>query len=194
MERQPEKLEYRVWTLPNLLSMARIGMIPAFVRLYALQGDGVGAALVLLLSGVTDVADGCIARRFGMTSNFGKMLDPAADKLTQAAVLACLIPAFPWMLVPLGLMVVKEGCAALLAVVVIHRTRQVEGADWHGKVNTALLYAMMGVHLLWDDIPARLSTLLVFVCVGMMSLSFVLYSRRGMLALREHKRQNEEER
>ncbi len=51
---------------------------------------------MLLLSGVTDLADGFIARHFHMISDLGKVLDPVADKLTQAAVLFCLITRFPF--------------------------------------------------------------------------------------------------
>ena len=191
MKQRPEKMEYRVWTIPNLLSMLRVAMIPLFVWLYCVRQDSIGTALVLLLSGVTDVVDGYIARHYHMISNFGKIIDPVADKLTQGAMLGCLLPRFPWMLVPLALMAVKELCAAVLATLVIRRTRTVEGSDWHGKVNTVLLYAMMSVHLLWNDIPARLSALLVFVCVVMMAISFTLYSLRGVRALREYKQRKE---
>ena len=61
-----------------------------------------------MLSGLTDLADGYIARRFHMISNLGKILDPVADKLTQAAMLICLFTRFPHMLQLIVIMAVKE--------------------------------------------------------------------------------------
>lgn len=64
--------------------------------------------MVLLLSGLTDVVDGIIARKCNMISDFGKAFDPIADKLTQAAMLCCLVVRFNYMLIPLGMLVIKE--------------------------------------------------------------------------------------
>ena len=77
-----------ILTIPNILSFSRICMIPWFMWVYLARGDSLSAALILLLSGVTDCLDGFIARRFNMISNLGKALDPLADKLTQVAMLA----------------------------------------------------------------------------------------------------------
>ena len=81
-------------TIPNLLSVFRILLIPLIVWLYCGKQDYLLAAWVLLLSGVTDIADGFIARRFRMVSDLGKVLDPIADKLTQTAALVCLLTRF----------------------------------------------------------------------------------------------------
>lgn len=61
---------------------------------------------MLVLSGVTDVVDGWVARTYHMVSNFGKAIDPVADKLTQIAVLLCLMPMKCWWVV--GILVLKE--------------------------------------------------------------------------------------
>ena len=74
-------------TIPNMLSVLRMCMIGAIVWLYCFEQNYYAAISVLLLSGATDIADGFIARKFGMVSDFGKALDPLADKLTQIAVL-----------------------------------------------------------------------------------------------------------
>ena len=96
-----------ILTIPNLLSLLRLMMIPLFVWLYLHGHDGWTAA-VLLLSGATDVVDGYIARHYNQVSDFGKAFDPVADKLTQAAMLLCLTTRHPAMLVPLILLVIKE--------------------------------------------------------------------------------------
>lgn len=122
----------QILTVPNLLSLLRLLMIPLFVWLY-LNGYKRWTAAVLILSGITDVVDGFIARHFGQVSDFGKALDPVADKLTQAAMLLCLISSYPMMIVPFVLLAVKEVFAAVSGLIVIRRTGLVLGAEWHVK-------------------------------------------------------------
>ena len=80
-----------IFTIPNILSFLRILMIPGIVVLYCVYQEYAWATALIVLSGITDVVDGRIARTFNMVSDFGKMLDPVADKLTQAAVVVCLV-------------------------------------------------------------------------------------------------------
>lgn len=172
-----------VLTIPNLLSFLRLCMIPWFVWLYCERQDYPMTAAVLVLSGLTDIADGYIARRFGMVSDLGKIIDPVADKLTQAAMLLCLFTQFPLMMAAFLLMAVKESFAAVTGVLLIRRTGQVLGADWHGKVTTILLYAMLILHVLWHDIPPVLSNCLVGGCIVMMAVSCLLYGLRNLRVL-----------
>ena len=81
--------ENKVLTIPNALSVVRILLIPLFAYLY-FKGHYAFAAIVLTVSGLTDVVDGFIARTFNMISTLGKILDPFADKLTQLVVVLCL--------------------------------------------------------------------------------------------------------
>ena len=85
---QEENLN-RIITVPNLLSFFRLCLIPVIIWSYCVKKNPLLAGEILLLSGLTDLADGYIARRFHMISNLGKILDPVADKLTQAAMLIC---------------------------------------------------------------------------------------------------------
>ncbi len=172
-----------ILTIPNLLSLLRLMMIPLFVRLYMNGHDGWTAA-VLMLSGATDVVDGYIARHFDQVSDFGKAFDPVADKLTQAAMLLCLMSRYPAMLAPLILLVVKETFAAVSGIIVIRRTGEVKSAEWHGKAATMLLYGMMILHVVWQDIPVWMSNTLNIGCVAMMLVSLVLYARRNLQAIR----------
>ena len=77
--------EDRIWTIPNILSIFRMVLIPVFVWTYCGLKNDLATALVLLLSGISDTADGIIARRFNMITTLGKAIDPVADKLTQIA-------------------------------------------------------------------------------------------------------------
>ena len=174
----------RIFTIPNLLSLIRILLIPVFVALF-FHNEMIVAALILIISGLTDTLDGYIARHFNMITNLGKVLDPIADKLTQAAMLFCLLTRFPLMIVPLGIMILKEFFMGVTGLMVIQKTGKVFGADWHGKVTTWLLYAMMILHVFWYNIPVLASRLLIGVCVVMMLISLMIYGRHNLKALKE---------
>lgn len=173
----------KVLTIPNILSLARIGLIPVIAWLY-LIGENKLALGVLILSGVTDVVDGYIARHFDMTSDVGKILDPIADKLTQAVLLYCLISKFSLMLIPFIMLVVKEVFLGTIGLFVVRKTKEVKSANWHGKVTTLLLYSMMAIHIIWQDIPGFWSNLTISACMLFMIISFVLYVLRHIKQLK----------
>ena len=164
--------------------MLRLLMIPLFVWLYVGRHAYYETALVLLLSGVTDMLDGFIARRFHMVSDVGKVLDTIADKLTQIAMLSCLLTRFPLMLLPLIVLIIKELTDGIMGLVILKRSGEVHGANWHGKVATALLYATMILHVIWFAIPQALSEGLLLLCTGLILLSFVLYLIRNIRLIR----------
>jgi cardiolipin synthase len=71
----------RILTLPNLITFARLGLLPVFLWLLFGREDRATAAWLLAILGTTDFLDGWIARRYHMVSNLGKILDPVADRL-----------------------------------------------------------------------------------------------------------------
>ena len=75
--------------VPNILTMARFVLIP-FIIYFILTNNYILAFLFLTISGITDILDGYIARKYNLISNFGKLIDPLADKSTQVAILAAL--------------------------------------------------------------------------------------------------------
>lgn len=182
-DRLPTTKQQDILTLPNLLTCVRLALIPLFVCLYVIKENYLATALILLASGLTDIADGFIARRFHMVSDLGKMLDPMADKLTQLAMLACLVNRFPLMLGAVVLLVVKESVTGVFSLIVVKRTKVVKSAVWHGKLNTVLLYLMMVVHLVWYNIPPSASDVFISLCVVMMLVSFVAYTAENARSL-----------
>lgn len=180
-KKDPQK---RVLTIPNLLSLFRIILLPLFVWLYVFRQCYLAAGGVLILSGVTDIADGVIARKFHMVSDLGKVLDPVADKVTQGVVLLCLMVRYPWMAVPLVLLLCKELCMAVTGGLVIYRSGQVYSAAWHGKLATVFLDVMLVAHLVWLQMPDFVSILMAAAASVLILLSFVLYLRRNMQLLR----------
>lgn len=94
-------------TIPNLLSVLRILLILPFVYFF-MTGNVLLAGLMLALSGLSDLFDGMIARKFNQVTDLGKMLDPVADKLTQGTVAICLAIWEPVLLPILAIFIVKE--------------------------------------------------------------------------------------
>ena len=157
-------------------------MIP-IIFLYVKE-QYVSVLVVLVISGLSDIADGIIARRFNMISHFGKALDPIADKLTQLVVLFCLVSRFTYMAIPAVFLVLKELASGITVLVSIKKTNEVKGAAWHGKLTTVVIYITMATHLVWYNIPTAVSLSMVAACVAIMTLSLILYLIRTAKAIR----------
>lgn len=174
--KEQNRYQKKIFTIPNILTFVRFILIFVFVWLYSFERNYVAATVILIASSATDIVDGFIARRFNMISDLGKAIDPMADKLTQLSVLICLAFRFRLMLVPVILLIVKEVSAGIMVIIRTKRTHVVPSAVWHGKVNTALLYTTMILHVLWWDIPSVVSTVSIIICTAMMIVSGVLYA------------------
>ncbi|MDR1465945.1 MAG: CDP-alcohol phosphatidyltransferase family protein [Oscillospiraceae bacterium] len=140
----------RIFTIPNMISFVRILLIPVFAVLYHC-GHPVAALAVLVLSGLSDLVDGKIARRFHMVSEIGKALDPVADKLTQITLAVLLflrfrqspdgaIRAFSWVFL---LFLGKELLMLLVSLVMLLLKKRPAAAEIYGKVATVLFYVVM---------------------------------------------------
>ncbi len=163
-------------TVPNAISLFRLCLIPAILWLY-LKKQRYAAAGVLTLSAFSDVLDGRIARRYHLVSDWGKILDPLADKLTQMAMLVCLMGRYPWMAWLFGLFCVKELLQAMFGYLALRKTGRVSSARWYGKASTVTLYAVVVVLVLSPSLPEAYAIALAGVSGGMLMLSLVLYAR-----------------
>ncbi len=177
-------------TVPNLMSLIRLCLIPVFVVLYQ-RGQITAAVIALCASALTDIMDGFVARHFNMVSDVGKVLDPIADKLTQGAVLICLAAKRPGMWALVGLMLVKEACTGIANWVIIRRTGWVHAAQWHGKLATVLLYAAMLAHLIWPGMSQAASWCLIGACAAAVLLSLCLYGKDNIKILRASAKRSE---
>lgn len=185
-ERKGLQIKGNMLTIPNMLSLFRVLLIPVIIWLYCGRQQYAAATGILLLSGLTDIADGYIARHFNMTSDLGKMIDPVADKLTQFATLICLGTRFPLMLLLAAILAVKEISTGIFSLIVVNRTNHVKSADWHGKLVTFMLYLTMIIHILWIDIPHLVTVGMTAACLTVMLVSFTLYLIRNKNQLKEH--------
>ena len=120
-----------------------------------------------------------------MISDFGKAFDPVADKLTQIAMLFCLVTRFPLMLIPLVILIIKEALAAIMNMITLEKAGFVVAAKWHGKLNTVLLYITMFIHIVWFTIPDTVSNILIVICIVMMIISSFLYTKSDVKAIKK---------
>ena len=132
-----------ILTIPNLLSVFRLALIPVYITIYlkAVEPcDYYLAAGILALSCMTDMIDGYIARRFNMISNMGKFLDPIADKMTQFTLIVCLAFRYPILIWLICLFVVKESFQLIAMLVNLRRGKALNGALMEGKICTTVLF------------------------------------------------------
>lgn len=139
--------------VPNILTIVRFLLIP-LILYFIFTNQYVAAFIMLTISGLTDVLDGIIARKFDCITNFGKLVDPLADKATQIAILVALtvqgiIPL--WMLI---VVFVKE-FAMIAGASFLYGKEIVVSSRWFGKLATVLFYVAIVCSLLisyWNSV------------------------------------------
>ena len=164
-------------TIPNLLSTIRILMIP-FLLIAYWHKEYVLAISLLVISGLTDVVDGFIARRFNQISDLGKILDPIADKLTQFSVVVCLSVTYPVLIPVAVIFAVKEILTLIGAMIFVHRGNETPYARWWGKLTTVVLYVTMGLFVLREwvpGVPPLLTTVFAVLTIACLAFSFFNY-------------------
>lgn len=176
-----------ILTIPNLLSALRIVLIPIIVVL-CVNYEFTVAVVLLIISAITDIADGFIARRFGMVSDLGKLLDPVADKLTQASIALCLLTLYPDMQYLFILMVIKEILMAANGYMCISKTGKVPSAAWHGKMATVVVTIVLGIHMIWRDLNVFESGFFLIFAGEVMIFSLVAYILRTVHLIRKARR------
>ena len=167
-----------LFTIPNLMGYFRIILIPIFMAVYIgadSRADYIVAAVILGISGLTDCFDGKVARHFNMITEWGKVLDPVADKLTQAAVFISLSFRYPTMRYLVILFVVKEMFMGIMGAVMLKKGSMMDGARWYGKLCTAVLYGAMFMLLLVVDLSYFAAGLIISICIIMNVFSFACY-------------------
>lgn len=150
--------------IPNLLSSFRLALIPFFVWQMAV-GQPVAAGIILIVSGLTDLLDGKLARRFGWITDLGKVLDPLADKLTQAAVSITLAVVLRRYWYFFAVLVLKDLVMLILGGALIKKGAHIDGARWFGKVSTCVYYAAAILIVLVPGMPHRAAFALLSLAV-----------------------------
>lgn len=171
-------LRKQIFSIPNILGYFRILLLPLIVWRYV-TADSIAefhmAAVIIGISGITDFLDGFIARKFNMITNLGKIVDPVADKLTQAAIVFSLSFRFQWLIPVVVLFVIKEGVMGIMGVILLKKGKMLNGAKWFGKVSTAVLYVVMFILILAPNIQEQIANMLIVLSGFLLLMSFILY-------------------
>ena len=107
MKEKIQKLFSNVWTIPNVLTIIRIILIPVFVVLF-FKGEKIAALCVFCAASLTDMLDGYLARKLNQITDFGKLFDPLADKLMVLTAMVCQTFWGPLPLVAVIIVALKE--------------------------------------------------------------------------------------
>ena len=163
--------------IPNILTVLRFFLIP-FTVYFLVNDQFILAIAFLTLSGLTDILDGAIARKFNLITNFGKLIDPLADKITQLSLLGTLVVKN---IIPLWILVivlVKES-AMVAGASFLYGKELVVSSKWYGKAATVLFYLAIVISMIVRDlnIQTSLDLIIYYIAVAMTIFSLVMYFR-----------------
>ncbi len=167
-----------VFTIPNLLSLFRLVLIPVYAYIYLNATENYQyliAGSIMAVSCITDMVDGKIARRYNMISNLGKILDPLADKITQFTLTLCLSLKYPVLRPVLGLFIVKEIFQMVMGIIHLRKGRMLPGALMAGKVCTTILFISLIALVLFPNMHPRFVDAIAAVDTVFLVISFISY-------------------
>lgn len=168
-----------VYTIPNMLSIFRIALIPVYILIYLNASDTSHyflAAGILAVSCLTDMLDGMIARRFHMISNLGKILDPLADKLTQFSLILCLTKNYPILRYLVMLFVVKESFQLIAGCIYLIKSgKMLKSAQLSGKICTTVLFISLILMVMFPHMKLSHQYILFSLDTVCMVIAFIDY-------------------
>lgn len=193
------------WTIPNLLSVIRILLIPVFAYLFY-NDEKIWAVVILAISGLSDTFDGQIARKFNQISDLGKVLDPVADKLTQITIAIMLlidfksaqnpiINALGWVFL---VFLIKEGIMIIGGLIMLLLNIRPGAAEFWGKAATVVFYVGMVIiiaigpevgalnSILGFELPNVLTGAIVVLCAIMTIAAFLSYMPETFRQFKEY--------
>lgn len=193
------------WTIPNLLSVIRILLIPVFAYLFY-NDEKIWAVVILALSGLSDTFDGQIARKFNQISDLGKVLDPVADKLTQITIAIMLLIDFKTATNPvinaLGwvflVFLIKEAIMIIGGLIMLLLNIRPGAAEFWGKAATVVFYVGMVIiiavgpevgalnDILGFELPNIITGAIVVLCAIMTIAAFLSYMPETFRQFKEY--------
>ena len=169
-----------ILTIPNLLSLFRLVLIPVYVVIYLNATQTVHyyiAGGILAVSCLTDMIDGKIARHFNMISTVGKILDPIADKATQFTLTVCLAIRYPVLWIIVSLFVLKEGFQLIAGFLTLRKGKMLTGALLSGKICTTILFVSLIVLVLVPQLSEDVVGIVAIIDGIFMLVAFADYIR-----------------
>lgn len=173
-----KKWKKEICTIPNLLSLFRLLLIPVYLKIYLAadqNSDYILAGSILALSCLTDLADGIIARQLHMISTVGKVLDPLADKLTQFFLLLSLAQKYQFLYQITVLFFLKEIFQLCTLIIFARKGKVLTGALAAGKICTASFFISLTALVLFPNLNHKTVYILITTDAFLMLYSFCNY-------------------
>jgi len=167
-----------VFTIPNVLSLFRLVLIPIYVVIYLNAKDAADyylAAGILAVSCLTDLIDGKIARHFNMISSLGKFLDPLADKATQFTLIMCLVVKYNILWYLVGIFVLKESFQLIAGGIILRKGKMLKGALYSGKICTTILFVSLILMVMLPNLSEKTVNIIALVDAVFMLIAFADY-------------------
>ena len=172
-------LKFEKKLIPNYLTILRLILVPIIFGLI-LYEQYTFAIFFYIIANLTDILDGFIARKFDLTSDFGKLMDPLADKITQISTILALIIK---RIIPFWILIVfsiKEIIMIIVASVLYKKKIVTVHSKWYGKAATVLLF--IAIFLSWKAIPivviSRIPFSFISAMYGFSSICISAFSAR----------------
>ena len=194
------KLFTNVWTIPNILTMIRIILIPVFVIVFfntPREQDRIAALAVFAAASITDMFDGMLARKLNQITDFGKLFDPLADKVMVITALICqaLYDVFPW--IAIIIVAVKELIMLLGGIFMLSRDVVVY-SNYVGKTAQVFFIASLLLSFFHPSLEAREfrvlgmtpDLLLLWITVALSLAALVVYAAGSVRTLKAKKGKN----
>ncbi|MFO7636002.1 MAG: CDP-diacylglycerol--glycerol-3-phosphate 3-phosphatidyltransferase [Clostridia bacterium] len=161
--------------IPNILTIIRLLMIPVFSFLL-LERLFLAAGIVYIAATLTDVLDGFLARRLDAVTNFGKIADPAADKLLHfaAIVILCILGRLH---VVFAILFFAKEALMLLGGILLYKRNYVVEANWFGKLATVAMNASIAASMIFN-LPAPAVNLLIGAAMLTHAFALALYTKK----------------
>lgn len=168
-----------IFSIPNLLSIFRLALIPVYVAIYLNARNTTDyylAAAILAVSCLTDMIDGQIARHFNMITTVGKVLDPLADKVTQFTMVICLSIKYPVLWVLIVLIFVKEIFQLVAGILRFQKGKMLKGAQITGKICTTILFISLIILVMIPQIDPNIVTWITVIDSIFLLIAFADYA------------------
>ncbi len=185
-----------IWNVPNVLTMLRVLLIPVFAVLF-LKGHTIAALAVYVTAAVTDLADGYIARKYRMITDFGKLMDPLADKLMNIVMGICMVIRG---IIPAAIVIILAAKEVIMVVggLLLLKIGNVAYSKWIGKMAQTVVVAGFLLSFFSDRLAAAgaagLHVTVLWVGVGLTICALGYYALSFVQVLRAKGRHENEQR
>ena len=161
----------------NKLTLTRIVLIPLFLVVLYLDFpfNRYLALAIFVLASVTDFIDGYIARHYDQVTDFGKFMDPLADKLMTFTVIICITAARIIPVWAVAIFFLKEAAMGVGALSMYHKTDDVIPSNWLGKASTGVFFVVCAALVLFPAIPKPWATGLITFALALTIAAFLRY-------------------